>query len=203
MEKYQKYKNKYLDLQHGGLTGASSIMNIKKSEHLYTFNYKRDLSKDIIITPPREQAFEVDDTLEFNGDLYVDGLVCNPQVASAVIKYDIRLVSLQGVAMTVTATLNFNKNCPAGEGTLVLKGNAFSPNFRLVEGKLQPYITDENYLMIVKGTENYKHSYGVCKYIINGPGVGKFSLDLEVIREKRPEEILQEKKQEELSKKKA
>ncbi len=197
MEKYQKYKNKYLDLQHGGLTGASSIMNIKKSEHYFSFIYKRDLEKNIIITPPREQQFEIGDTLEFRGDLYVDGIFCDPQVAAVTIKYEIRLVSLQGVAMTVTAHLDFNKNCPGGEGTLILQGNTFSPKFRIINGRLQSYVTEPNYLMIIKGTGSYQHSFGVCQYVINGPGVGKFSFDIEIIREKRHDEIMNEKKQQE------
>jgi hypothetical protein len=203
MEKYQKYKNKYLDLQHGGLTGASNIMNIKKNEHYFSFSYKRDLAKDIIITPPRENEFSIGDTLEFRGDLYIDGIFCDPQVASVTIRYEIRLVSLQGVAMTVTAHLDFNKNCPGGEGILILQGNTFSPKFRINNGKLQSYVTEPNYLMIIKGSGSYQHSFGVCQYVINGPGVGKFSFDLETISEKRPEEIMQEKKQEELSRKKA
>jgi len=203
MEKYQKYKNKYLDLQHGGLTGENNIMNIKKNEHYFTFSYKRDLNKDVIINPARENELEIGDTLEFRGDLYIDGIFCDPQVAAVTIKYEIRLVSLQGVAMTVTANLDFNKNCPGGEGTLILQGNTFSPKFKIADGKLQSYITEPNYLMLVKGTGSYQHSFGVCQYIINGNGVGKFAFDIEIIREKRQEEIMQEKKQEELSKRKA
>jgi len=117
-EKYLKYKNKYLQLKNQ-IGGASYL-------------YQRDINIPVICNYQNPNNVTVGDTYDFEGNLYD-----NNKVAKALIHYEITQIIGKNVYIRATTTYVFINN-----NISIFTGDIISPNFNILNGKVQPYTTN-------------------------------------------------------------
>jgi len=144
----------------------------------YTLFYKRNLNKKIEMSRAIKNL-KVGDIIKFYGKLYTNKKYLN-EVANTIIEYKILLINGDGVLIETNNKYIFNNSIK--NGTLEFKGKFFSPNFNIVDGIINSYITHPSILVFNKGTNNFNNGYGYSKYHITDNGIGTIKINMELIK---------------------
>ena len=152
-----------------------SVTNMKQ-----TFYCKRNPVKGVIFMQSSENPLRVGDKFEFNGVIYTDKAFKKP-VATATIIYEVGMITQDGVVLETVHKYKFNGI--GTNGSLNLKGTVLSPNFRLKNRTIAPYVTVPENLCVKSGTKDFKMAFGSVKYTVTGPGSGSLNFDINLLKE--------------------
>jgi hypothetical protein len=149
-----------------------SVTNMKR-----TFYCKRNPVKGVIFMQSSENPLRVGDKFEFNGVIYSDR-ACKKPVATANIFYEVGMITQDGVVLETVHKYKFSD-----DGSLNLKGTILSPDFRLKNRTIAPYVTVPANLCVKSGTKDFKNAFGSVKYTVIGPGSGTLNFDINLLKE--------------------
>jgi hypothetical protein len=139
-----------------------------------TFYYKRNFKQSEKLL---KKGISTGETLTFFGNLYSDKDYTK-EVATSEIKYKILHISSKGVLIKTTNKYKFNQ-----EGSITFEGIILAKDFKMENGIIKSYYVEKSCLGLIKGTKNYKYSYGNCEYMINNNGIGKVKVMIKILSE--------------------
>lgn len=137
-----------------------------------TFYYKRNFKKSEKLS---KYSISTGDTLTFFGNLYSDKDYTK-EVATSEIKYKILYISSKGVLIKTINKYKFYEL-----GSITFEGTILAKDFKMKNGVIKSYYVEKSCLGLVKGTKNYKYSYGNCEYMINDNGIGKVKIMINIV----------------------